>query len=500
MAERLSVLLELRPAFDGHSGIPQETRLLFSGLCGMPEVRAIGLLQSANLPAAPGLPRNAPAGRGAMSAGEQLSRLSKVVVSLQQGPSSTPGEHRRKQILARAGPVFAALAGAFGGKVQLTEFRPEPFKDYIWRALFAKTLMVEDFEKVTSSEFWIARWPWAACNAVGVASAALGHAMYPRLNTDGLDVFIAETPYPGRVSGTTQLVVRYHDAIPLLMPHTIQRRGYHLAMHYHALRRNAADGAWFACVSDAARADLLQVLPELESRAVTIPNMVSAHFHLEPDAPNRVSEIVESLRLRSGDDEKGFRPIKQKAERATPRYLLMVSTFEPRKNHIGLLEAWELLRARGHPDLQLICVGGSGWDSDATMARLLPWSKRGLVHLLQGVPARELRHLYRHAEATVCPSFGEGFDFSGVEAMRCGGCVAASDIPVHRGVYGDAAEYFNPYSAEALAHAVDQLMGPGAQARRDALLDAGKRVSGQYLSSEVLPQWQDFLTRVRHSK
>ena len=28
----MKVLLELRPALDGHSGIPQETRLLFRGL------------------------------------------------------------------------------------------------------------------------------------------------------------------------------------------------------------------------------------------------------------------------------------------------------------------------------------------------------------------------------------------------------------------------------------------------------------------------------------
>jgi len=45
------------------------------------------------------------------------------------------------------------------------------------------------------------------------------------------------------------------------------------------------------------------------------------------------------------------------------------------------------------------------------------------------VPAEALRLLFRQAVVTVCPSVGEGFDFSGVEAMRCGGVVAASDIP-----------------------------------------------------------------------
>jgi hypothetical protein len=69
-------------------------------------------------------------------------------------------------------------------------------------------------------------------------------------------------------------VVRYHDAVPLLMPHTIKNRAGTVPSHYHALRRNVRDGAWFACVSEATRADLLSVLPEAEPRTVTIPNMV----------------------------------------------------------------------------------------------------------------------------------------------------------------------------------------------------------------------------------
>ena len=75
-----------------------------------------------------------------------------------------------------------------------------------------------------------------------------------------------------------------------------------------------------------------------------------------------------------------------------------------------------------------------------------PWMERGDVFLVADVPSADLRLLYKHARATVCPSFGEGFDFSGVEAMKSGGAVVASDIAVHREIYADAAEYCNPYS------------------------------------------------------
>src|SRR5438105_15928992 len=42
---RTRVLLELRPAFDGFAGIPQETRLLFRGLRMLQSCEVAGLLQ-----------------------------------------------------------------------------------------------------------------------------------------------------------------------------------------------------------------------------------------------------------------------------------------------------------------------------------------------------------------------------------------------------------------------------------------------------------------------
>ena len=97
----------------------------------------------------------------------------------------------------------------------------------------------------------------------------------------------------------------------------------------------------------------------------------------------------------------------------------------------------------------------------------------------------------------MCPSFGEGFDYSGIEAMRCGGVVAASDIPVHRDVFGTAAQYFSPYSVPQLADALLALMGPQAAARRAELVRDGEHISASYLPQRVLPQWQQFLSTLR---
>jgi glycosyltransferase involved in cell wall biosynthesis len=492
----MKILLELRPALSGHAGIPQETRLLFRGLSQIDGLEVEGLIQSTSRVLSKGLPAN-PKAAARLPHHKRIDRLSRVVVALQEDGQPTWTERAVAILRLAFRPSLMVLGSLLGFRQPLDRFEPAAFKDFVWRAMFAKTLPHDDFEAVTSARYRMARIPWSAMHACALATNVFGHAVYPRLATGDFDLMIGETPYPGRVSGKTRLIVRYHDAIPLLMPHTISDKIYHQASHYQALRRNVRDGAWFACVSEATRRDLLSVFPEAEPRAVTVPNMVSHHYFRDDSTPDRVPEVLRMRRspalAKAGvaPGAAALRPVGSGLD-----YILMVSTIEPRKNHLTLLAAWEQLRHSTQPDMQLVLVGSPGWDHKAIIGKLLPWIGRGSVHLLEDVPAPELRMLYRHARATVCPSFGEGFDYSGVEAMRCGGIVAASDIPVHREVFGDAAEYFNPYAANEIARALESILAPGAGPRREALIRAGQRVSAAYLPERVLPQWRAFLHRV----
>ncbi len=492
---RLKVLLEMRPALAGHSGIPQETRLAFLGLNSLPGVSVDGLIQSSNRILARGLPVRA---RASLERNTEINRLSRVAISL----GDTPHVLLRGRVgttldIATSGARLV-LGQLLGLSHELTHFDPANFRDFIWQSMFAKTLHPRHREQVVKASYRVATVPWSALHRYGLMTRAVsGRARYPRLDTRGYDVMIAETPYPARVAPGTRMVVRYHDAIPMLMPHTISDTANHQASHYHALCSNVRDGAHFSCVSDATRADLLSIFPELEARSSTIPNMVSESYFPEESPKERVAEIVRTRRHpRPGEATPP--PARGTAStRGAINYLLMVSTIEPRKNHLALLAAWERLRAAGHRRLKLVLVGEMGWNHDPIIRRCRPWLESGDVAMLGNVPTDELRLLYRHATVTVCPSFYEGFDFSGVEAMRSGGIVVASDIAVHRDVFGDAADYFNPYSEEALAAAVERLLGEEGAARRRELRDAGLRVASRYLPDQVLPQWHEFLHRAR---
>ena len=491
----MRVLVELRPALDGHAGIPQETRLLFRGLTTLDGLQVDGLLQSSNRVIAPGLPPPGSAALARLPHDRRIHRSARVVISIRHQPSRRRLERWASGLGQWAPPAWMTLRSLVGGQERLGSFESAPFKDFVWRELFARTLPVDDFDRVIGSAYRVARVPWNAMHTAGLLTRRLGRAVYPRLDTRGYDVMVVETPYPATVATGTQMVVRYHDAIPLLMPHTITDKAFHEAAHYHALRSNVAHGAWFACVSDATRRDLLKVFPAAEPRAVVIPNMVSHHYHATPEGnAERLFEIVRTRRNTLAEGAEA--PARDWARRPL-EYLLMVSTIEPRKNHSTLLSAWEQLRAEHYPDLKLVVVGSFGWDHGPIVDRFAPWLSRGEVQMLSDVPASELRLLYHHAAATVCPSYGEGFDFSGVEAMRCGGAVVASEIQVHRDVYRDAAEYFSTYSPHSLAAALVRVVDPRSSARRAELVERGAEVSASYLPDAILPQWREFLLGLR---
>jgi glycosyltransferase involved in cell wall biosynthesis len=328
-----------------------------------------------------------------------------------------------------------------------------------------------------------------------------------------VSIFIGQTPYPARISPKTAMVIRYHDALPVFMPHTISDKGLHQATHFYALKQNVVSGAWFACVSEATRQDLLKLFPAAAPRAVTIHNMVSHHYQPAPASPKLVPGIIRS-RLYEGNPDIGikffpeFFGLEEKSkfyDRVLGvdkfRYLLIVSTIEPRKNHARLMAAWEVLKAEVDPDLKLVVVGTLGWEVKAIVSGFKEWIDRGELFALSAVPAPDLRVLYQHAAATVCPSLGEGFDFSGVEAMASGGVVAASDIPVHREVYHDAALYFDPYTTSSLVKALRQMIyADDAPATAQRLRAMGQEVAGLYKPEVILPQWERLLARVLAEK
>lgn len=146
---------------------------------------------------------------------------------------------------------------------------------------------------------------------------------------------------------------------------------------------------------------------------------------------------------------------------------------------------------------KLVLVAHPGWKCDSELATVASWVKAQELFHLWMLPLEGLRILYSMAHIVVCPSRAEGFDLSGVESMLCGTPVVASDIPVHRWVYGDAAVYFDPYSPNALADRLVELCGISKNEGMLAdMRDRGERRGKLYTSSAIAPKWEALFDRL----
>src|ERR1700677_1126642 len=126
----LRVLLEMRPALGGHAGIPQATRLLFRSLALLDEVRVEGLLQTHERVLSPGLPPRGIGWFGGPSTDQQLNRLGRGVISIEQGTWASPAH-------ATALTIMMAAKHLLGGTEKLTRFDARHFQDFVWRKFFA---------------------------------------------------------------------------------------------------------------------------------------------------------------------------------------------------------------------------------------------------------------------------------------------------------------------------------------------------------------------------
>ena len=498
--EKLKVLMELRPCFEGFAGIPQETRLVFRALSTLDNVETTGLINHPIRKLRPGLNRDL-FGR-TLTAHKAIYRLSRLAISVKMEPMQSYVGLIWRYMEKRTEMQLSSTAALFGRSIKVYGFDAEDFGDFVWSSLFSKTLPSSDYEMIRNANFANIRPSWEVLNKIAMRhmQKLIKFWPLPRMDTSKYDVFMSQTPWPTTLSPRTRMVIRYHDAIPIFLPHTISNARIHQATHMAGLDACRKQGI-FVCTSAATQSDLLKIYPYLESRSVVIPDTVS-HEYYEEKANTRY--VLNSIRSHiCPTTEPKFLTSREKDRfydrylMARPQqYLLMVSTLEPRKNHAKLISAWDYLKNHGYPELRLIIIGELGWEYTRLTESIVSAQEKGELYHLHRIPSGQLRILYRSAAAVVCPSVAEGFDLSGIEAMLCGGAVAASDIPVHREIYADACEYFNPYSMMDLAKAVERIISPDRTAQREELVQRGLRHAPRYRTENIQPFWRDLFDKI----
>lgn len=133
------------------------------------------------------------------------------------------------------------------------------------------------------------------------------------------------------------------------------------------------------------------------------------------------------------------------------KYLLTVSSLDPRKNLNSLIKAFKKLDR----EIQLIIVGLKSDNFGQSLNEELLTDQ---IVLKGYVSDNELSALLQNAGAFVYLSFYEGFGLPPVEAMSMGCPVIVSDIAAHREVCGNAALYADPFDTDDIKNKMVTLL------------------------------------------
>jgi glycosyltransferase involved in cell wall biosynthesis len=242
----------------------------------------------------------------------------------------------------------------------------------------------------------------------------------------------------------TPVLVTVHDLCHLACPE-YQTRASNLTLSV-GLDRAVETGASFLSVSEATRQQMLRAYGLDPSRVATVPiGCREGLFHPVFD-PGRRAEA----RRRYGLPEVPF--------------LLTLSTLEPRKNLVGTVRAFEILRAElGVDDVVLVIAGPRGWKSGELMRAVA--RNRERIHLPGFIDDADLAAVYSSAAGFVYASHYEGFGLPLLEAMRCGAAVVYGDNSSMPELVGDAGLPVDSRDPRAIARQLRRLLREEGLAR-----------------------------------
>ena len=135
----------------------------------------------------------------------------------------------------------------------------------------------------------------------------------------------------------------------------------------------------------------------------------------------------------------------------TEKYILTVSSMDPRKNFVKLVEAFDKIDDKS---IKLYIIGMQFKAFNTPDLQKLIGDN---VVLPGYIDDDALQKMYQNALFSIYPSLYEGFGLPPLESMTFGCPAILSDIPALREVSEDAALYVDPYNVEDMTEKMNRL-------------------------------------------
>lgn len=241
---------------------------------------------------------------------------------------------------------------------------------------------------------------------------------------------------PERFPADCAAVVTLHDLAFLRFPQVLTRvkRLYHKTFTIRSLKR----ATMLITVSESTKQDAHELVGIPLERMQTVYTCIDPRFSVTYSP-----EEIQRFRTQQGLSQ-GF--------------ILYLSTLEPRKNIIALIEAYAQLKQQHAIQEKLVLAGGKGWLYDAIFAKVQELGIEKEV-IFPGFVADTEQALWYHAASVFAyPSLYEGFGIPVAEALACGTPVVTSNISSLPEAGANIALCIDPHSQKALAEALYQAL------------------------------------------
>lgn len=243
-------------------------------------------------------------------------------------------------------------------------------------------------------------------------------------------------PIPAELKSVSKIkkFLTVHDLIPILYPQYFEKNNQPLIKN--AIESLEEDG-YAICVSQSTKDDLCNYT-NINPNQVFVSHLAASHDKFYPQNDKTKIEIV-----------------RKKYGIGIEDYFLSVSTIEPRKNILHVINSFTSLINSGElKDVNLVLAGTKGWDFKDVFDQINNSDIKKKIIVTGFVDDEDLASLYSGALAFVYPSLYEGFGLPVLEAMQCGKPVITSNISSLPEVIEDAGILISPKDPDELCQAM----------------------------------------------
>lgn len=231
-------------------------------------------------------------------------------------------------------------------------------------------------------------------------------------------------------------IITLHDIIPITMPETVGEVYLKIFNEKMPSIVSSCDG--ILTVSEFSKQDIVKAF-----------NYPKEKVYVTYLAPEKIYKPMNKTKCKNN--------IKEKYS-IQDDFILYVGGFSPRKNIVGLIEAFSLFikkyKDTKYKNIKLIITGNKGKSYDLYKKRAEELSISESIIFTGFIPLVDLPYFYNASSLVVYPSLYEGFGLPPIEAMACGVPVITSNVTSIPEITKGSAYLINPLDRDELSFAI----------------------------------------------